>query len=402
MNSPEAFYETTKNMKRYPSHFTAPFPLAGEWICGHADSGAAILTQWKDLACWVQGRKVLNASNTITPDLFENKLRDYEVRYVVSVIQKNGVHEFEFQAEQSSRFAFMPVARFSNAVIFEVRRDDRRGADRDTGTFFRKGIFYLDRGKYDLAEKVLEEGREADSLNVLCYFFTTVAKEFNMKLGEASERFHQLESYPQSLQFLDEASVHQQIIGLLAEAALSTTAAEKSELYFRSGAGYWDLGYRARGLELIEMALAADSSFVPAYVFGIHFNLLRGDTLRARSLLKIAMNIPADKNVFVAWKNILSEIDSLHAVQSPARRAYHYGEISTAYSTMRIFDSAIESALQAARETPDGVESLYRLAKLYVAVNRFGPARRAYERLLSLEPGNTTMQREHEEILRRF
>src|ERR1041385_8977787 len=118
--SPKDFYNTQHALADYPWHFTKLFRNVGDWIAADTDSSSVFLAQWKDLACWTHGRKLFPADQNISPDEFEHVIRDYGVRYVIAMVNKNEVREFEFQMHQSGSFAFQPVQRIGNAEIYAV------------------------------------------------------------------------------------------------------------------------------------------------------------------------------------------------------------------------------------------------------------------------------------------
>lgn len=86
LDSPTKFYDTVRTQRTSPFEYTKLFRIAGRWIVDHTDSSAIVLTRWKELAIWLEGRKLLNVDRLTPVDAFESLLRDYEVRYVVSLV----------------------------------------------------------------------------------------------------------------------------------------------------------------------------------------------------------------------------------------------------------------------------------------------------------------------------
>ncbi len=64
----------------------------------------------------------MNVDRLAPGDAFESLLRDYEVRYVVSLVAKNGLREFEFQMEQSRRFRFEVAYCVGDVEVLRVSR----------------------------------------------------------------------------------------------------------------------------------------------------------------------------------------------------------------------------------------------------------------------------------------
>ena len=104
--SPEQFYEQIRNDSEYPWLLTKPFPLAGEWIVQHSDSSTVVVSRWKELTFWLNGRKIIDAEPQLSPDAFDRLLRDYPVHYIVGAVSFLGLNEYESLMIRSRLFTF--------------------------------------------------------------------------------------------------------------------------------------------------------------------------------------------------------------------------------------------------------------------------------------------------------
>jgi len=398
--SPLGFYQSTIGLQRYPSHFTMPFDLAGRWLAEHSDSSSVILSQWKDLACWTGGRKVYTADNTLPLEEMENIIRDYGVRYAVVVVQKNGVREFEVQMLLSRKYAFTQVERFANVEIMRIERKELPAPNVDVSTLFTRGITMLDRGQYPDAASLLDSAYRIDEQNMPALFYSAVAHEFNGDLAHARDLFSSIGLRPQSLVFLNEAAVHQQLIAELG--SIGPPAEDRGERYVRAGARYWNLGYHTRARGVNRMALQGDSAFFPALIFGIHFAVTDGDTAEAKEYLARAARTRVDTTLTENWKNILSTMDAVKKAKATAARSQYCTGIGNAFFAMGLIEPAIDNAMLALAYDPQNVEALKLLAHLYQKKRRFSPARTVLERAAVLEPQNAAIAKELSAVLAHF
>ena len=326
--SPLEFYASTKEMKKYPSHFTKPFRLVGEWLNVHSDPSTVILTQWKDLTVWAGGIKIFATDQTVPVDEFESIIRDYGITHLVSVVQKSGAREFDVQMHQTHRFGFNLIERIANVEVYSVSPASMASMRIDSSTLFRQAISLIQRGRYAEAETILEEGRRTDSLNLTLRFYSAVVKGFNMKLEEALGDFAAIGAMPQSLMYAGEAAVHREIIRHLADAPKMSTPSARADEYFRAGSSCWSLGYRFRARELMRQSLHNDTSYFPALVLGIHFALVQGDSDEARSYLTRAELSQHDSPVTRTVVELFMEFDSMRNSPDMIDRSRHYASIS--------------------------------------------------------------------------
>ncbi|MBI3786782.1 MAG: glycosyltransferase family 39 protein, partial [Ignavibacteriales bacterium] len=223
--SPIEFYEKNQPYADSPELFSKPLSLVGKWFVEHTDSGAVIGTRWKEIDFWAEGRKQVEMHPLVTLDMFETMLRDYNVQYILSIISRPGLNEFEALVKQSHRFRFETVY---NIAAFEVLRvypaqssssdlhppDNiqmtgsvtlRTPMQRHVRSRFLKGMQLLEDGKPQLAEEVFGALRDSIGSYGPIVFHQAVAKEFSMRLDEASKDFERFRSIPQVGAYLEHA-----------------------------------------------------------------------------------------------------------------------------------------------------------------------------------------------------
>ena len=118
--SPEQMYKQMKDEAGYPWQFSKPLFLAGNWIVQQTDTPFVVLCRWKELACWLNGNKIVETDPQTMPHIFDELLRDYSVKYIVSVISKVGLNEFDALMSRSQKYKFIPVYRIANVEVYRV------------------------------------------------------------------------------------------------------------------------------------------------------------------------------------------------------------------------------------------------------------------------------------------
>jgi tetratricopeptide (TPR) repeat protein len=400
--SPIAFFEGTRGLAKYPSHFTKPFPLVGEWIGRETPPTALILTQWKDLAVWSDGRKVLQADQTIPLDEFESVIRDYGATHLVAVVQKNGAREFDLQMHATMRYAFALKAAIADVEVYEIIRRSPPSRPVDASTPFRHGLSLLLSGSYEESREVLGKARGADTLNMPVRFASAVAEEFVMNLSQAKSEFAALSTMPQSLMFAREANLHRQMIERLALAGATHDPAGKADAYVRSATICWSLGYRVKARELAQRALDAESTYYPAMIFGMHFAMGECDTAAARRLFSRARGSDPENPASVNFGRIFGCIDSLRKAAGAAERSALLMRVSSAYRDLGITDAAIDNALRALSEDSSNVDAAVTLAGMYELKRRWSPAKTILTRAARIHPSEALLRERLEAVESHF
>ncbi|MFQ5798249.1 MAG: tetratricopeptide repeat protein [Bacteroidota bacterium] len=430
--SPIAFYETVRAKSIYPLELTKALSHAGRWIVDHTDASAIVLSRWKELALWLDGRKVVTLDPLAPLDDFDNLLRDYRVPYIVSVVHVHGLRDFEFHTEQSHRFRFESVYRVADGEVLRVHRRSRSmfnsgGASRrslekqtseeyyepailgdvirrkqEVRILFRRGLSLLEQGRYPEAEAVFLKVSALSGADQTASFYAAIAKEFSMQLGEAAKLFEQFRFITQAGVYLLYASHHQNLIEMLEAAGRESSASKKAHLYHSVSLSYWELGFRRQARGMLDRSLQADPTFFPSLIFGAYYALQEEDTLEAKSYFVRSRQVQPAHDLVRSLDTVFSHFDSLRHESLPAKRAAYYLQIGKAYASMGLSESAIDQTLKLLQEDPDHTEGLRFLAELYEEKRRYAPALNAVKRLLAVDPNDLDARTKLEQLLRRW
>jgi tetratricopeptide (TPR) repeat protein len=395
--SPVAFFQRVGTGSQYPSHFAKPLPLAGRWLRENTGAQSVMLSQWKDLATSLGGRKLLNVDQTIPSEEFDALIRDYRVQYVVAVRQKNGLREFEFQMSQSRRFSFRPVHSVAAIEIYAVGPAGEFPQNRDTP--FARAFNSLGSGRYQDAVVILDSLRRRDSLNLGSMFYSAVANECSGNLGPARQLFSAIASFPQAGMFLEQARQHLIAVADMEQGASVATLAGRSDHLMKAGLRLWNLGVKKKGTDLIYGAAADDSSHLPSIVLATLFAIEEGNLPVARNgIARIAFAPPGftQARLVVA---LATQIDSLRWDTTPSRRSMRFVRIGSTYEGIGFIERAIDLYRQAIAEDPGNVVAYRSLFALYERKRRIEPAFMVIRDLVKID-GSDGPLREKEAALR--
>ena len=103
-----------------PDLYVGPASLVGKWLAQQPDSSMPVIARWKELAFYMNGRKIIESDPLLSLTLFENLLRDLNVGYIVSLVTDPGIREFECQMLQSKRFGFTSTYRAGDLEVIKV------------------------------------------------------------------------------------------------------------------------------------------------------------------------------------------------------------------------------------------------------------------------------------------
>jgi tetratricopeptide (TPR) repeat protein/4-amino-4-deoxy-L-arabinose transferase-like glycosyltransferase len=399
--------------QRTPELYTKPFPLVGKWVVEHSDSSAVVAARWKELAFWLQGRKLLEVEPLLPVTLFETLLRDDHVEYLVVKVSNQGLRELEFQMQQSKRFSFETAYRAGDLEVIKVRyqpldlafarphhADDEEqpslnaqsapGAkgEEKARSLFRLGVGLLERGEYERAGQVFEVlwGVTGGTGDVV--LLRAVALEFAGRLNEAEEIFDRFRHQPQAGPFLKHAWYHQQLISHLRRAEKDTSRYGRAMIYHMLSANYWDLGFRHRAIEMLQRALDVDSAFSPALIFGAYYALQDNEYKLAKGFIVRLKSVDSLHLMMHPLESLFSGLDSLRAAKSVNDRVECRLKVARRYAAIGLSELAIDQILLLLKDDPKNDEALRAMADLYGKKRRRVPAMEALQRLVVVEPTN--------------
>jgi len=405
--SPESFYAKFKNEQKPPEMFTKPLNLAAAWIVQHSDSSAVILSRWKELAVWLQGRKLVESNPRLMRDQFYYQLRDYGVKYVVAARWWSPINEYETLFAQTDRFVFIPVYTVGNVDVYEVKLKEISSGEKGI-TLPNAGVNSL----YDQAISVLEdEPLKSEKIlkgivsgtegYTMVTFQIGVAKEFSGQLDSAAAIFENFRLLPQAGSYLQLSWYHLEMISRL-KTALSVTSGQRSWLYHSLAVTYWGLGYRKRAMLMLPQSLKADSQLYPALIASTIFSLEKGDTGTAWAYLDKARSLDSS-NIFVdGLTKIQKCLDTLRVATIHSRQIEMRLNIIEAYIAMGLREDAIDDLLAILRLDPLNKPALHLLADLFELKHRYEPALRIFLKIIAIDSTDNEVKKKILELSARF
>jgi tetratricopeptide (TPR) repeat protein len=409
-NSPQNFYEEFKNAKVKPWQYMKLFSQAGEWLMTHTEKKATIISRWKEIAFAAKGRKVAVIDAYATLEELERVIRDYNVPYIVSVVDYNGLNEFGFQMVVSKRFKFESVFRAGDVEIFQVKPKSVKDtfispstiSDTTNYSLFKLAVYSLERSNYSKADSLLSLLWKRTDGGAPVVFYTALLREFQGKYEEANKLLQIFKSLPQAGALVEQAYFHQTIIERRIEAERETVDVLKATLYHFASMNYWELGFHQQAQEMLQRSINTKRDFFPAYVFGVFYALDEGDTLKAKKMFESLKRLSGTPAVASSFKKIFSWIDSMKSCNNQLERSRFHLQLGKEYLIIGLREMAIDQLLILLKENPNNQDGLKLLGDLYVEKRRYFPALRALDRLFALNPSNKEIALCIEALLERW
>jgi tetratricopeptide (TPR) repeat protein len=406
--SPETFYLKLREEKNPPEMFTKPLHLAAAWIVQHSDSSTVILSRWKELAVWLQGRKLVESNPRIMRDQFYYQLRDYGVKYIVAVRWRAPINEYETLFVQSDRFVFIPVYTVGNVDVYKVQLKEISSSE--------KGIAVPDsniRSSYDQALSVLEdeplksEGMLKELVAgtegyTMVTFHIGVAKEFAGQLDSAAAIFENFRSLPQAGSYLQQASYHLENILLLKQTMDTNLPWGNAQRFNELATRYWGLGYRKQAMNMLQRSLEVDPQYFLSHVFAAYYSLQQGDTLSARKSLNQAQALDSTNSFVKGFAMLLRYYDSLACITDCSQQNVLRLKIVDSYLALGLQENAIDELQNLLYFDPTNQPALHLLAELFEMKRRYEPALRSYRTILIINPANNEVRQKVHELSARF
>jgi tetratricopeptide (TPR) repeat protein len=406
--SPETFYLKLREEKNPPEMFTKPLHLVAAWIVQHSDSSTVILSRWKELAVWLQGRKLVESNPRIMRDQFYYQLRDYGVKYIVAVRWRAPINEYETLFVQSDRFVFIPVYTVGNVDVYEVQLKEISSSE--------KGIVVPDsniRSSYDQALSVLEdeplksEGMLKELVAgtegyTMVTFHIGVAKEFAGQLDSAAAIFENFRSLPQAGSYLQQASYHLENILLLKQTMDTNLPWGNAQRFNELATRYWGLGYRKQAMNMLQRSLEVDPQYFLSHVFAAYYSLQQRDTLSARKSLNQAQALDSTNSFVKGFAMLLRYYDSLACITDCSQQNVLRLKIVDSYLALGLQENAIDELQNLLYFDPTNQPALHLLAELFEMKRRYEPALRSYRTILTINPANNEVRQKVHELSARF
>lgn len=399
MSSPIEFQKYLEGKIYPPSHFTKPLNLAGEWISSNSKPDAVVYGMWKDLACWIGTRKLIISDYLISPVEFDYKIRDYNVDFIVSHADRLGFDEFEVQISQSKRFKFKLENKFGRLNIYKVINSDEISSSKPI-TKFTKAIHELFNCNSTEAESILDSLYIENPLNAKLIFYNGIVKSFLGKFTDAEKYFRILEGFSQAGMFLNEINRHRRLNQMV---QISRTHTDKFADYTTRLAGsYWSLGYEKYSYNLLDSVLRFDSSFIPAYIFKIHFALKQSKLEDARKAFNKLSKLDTANTLLGIYNNLITRTESIGNYTEKHTLANVYYLNAKDYYTLGVYEDAIDNLLLCLKCDENNIDALMLLSDIYILKKRFAPAKKYLDQIIKLNPNNYSAKEKYESLLKYF
>lgn len=384
--------------------FAKPFHLAAHWIVQNSDSSAVILTRWKEVALWLEGRKIVEFNPFSTPGPFDFLLRDYAVKYIVAANWRAALNEYETLFAQSKRFDFILRYRAGNAEVYEVvlkgaiAAEQREvAADSSASARYDKALRVLEDEPLQ-AEKILKELAPQTGGHGAIVFHIGVAEEFAGQLDSASALFRKFTSLSQAGAYIQMAWYHQEIISRISLAEAASNPDERARRFNVVAINYWELSYCKQAMNMLDRSLESEPDFFPSLITHALFSYQLGNLASSRTYLRRAQQLEPSNSLVLGLSTILDCEDSLRKNISQERRRDLQLEIARSNIGMGVREIAIDELLTLLRDDPANRRALRLLAETYDLKRRYAPAIQMYRRLAALQPTDSTVIEKLQEL----
>ncbi len=393
-SNPDEFVSLHAGNDPYPDELLLLPRRAASWIAEESPAGTVVGSKIKAAALWLEGRPLLVLNPLIPTEEFDNRIRDYGIRYLVCELQAHQIPDFAFQMALSIRHTFTPVFSFGDVRVYRVgEKGDihqpslvaAAGGYGPVEAAFLQGVYALAYGGERRALATFRAMERVPGAETPSLFYEAIAREFAMDIDTAGMLFARFRTIPQSAAYLSQAQAHENIIALLRDAAADPPGEEKAAKYQEAALSYWILGFRTQGVAMLRESLRLDPGRFSGEVFGAVFSLALGDTAGAREGVKLAERARPTDPLTGSLRLIMACIDSLPSEETHGRLEIAIGR---QFASMGLYEMGIDQAMKALRdgENPD---ALRLLAGIYVRKERHAPAIAALRRLVRAAPGDS-------------
>jgi tetratricopeptide (TPR) repeat protein len=401
--SPLEFFEIMRSEPAYPALFARPTELAGKWLAENTDSSTTIISRWKEVGIYTRGRKLLDMDPQTLVDPFENILRDYDVRYIVTAVTRGGLREYEQLLVQSKHYHFQIAHRYNDLEILKVVKgppdpiievSDVDSTESGVRLRFAKAFRMLEHNNPVECERIFGSLPDRARNQISVIFNAGVAKEFEGHLDEAKfifERFHQLQ---QAGSIIQPAWYHLEILSKLRDTNDVQSAVDRAMRLQAVGGYYWILGFHDQALLMLDRSIASDSTFFPSLIFRAIYSLLSGDTLKSEFYLERSRRVDPGNVLVGALTKLIDNSRILHRRHSQSTDLATRLDNVHQFRAMGLREDAIDGLLEIHSRYPDNAECLRELVDLYNEKGRYVPERVYLEKLLALSPGSRDLQNE--------
>ncbi|NUN68736.1 MAG: hypothetical protein HUU02_03395 [Bacteroidetes bacterium] len=357
-----------------PTEFATSFPLAAEWFIKRGLQPDVIIAKRKEFGIVLPGTKVLLMNEFSGLSAFEQMIRDYDVRYIVSSRDRAGVREFDLLMGLSRTYSFEQQGSAGGFDIFAVRQaESGRPALRSAGAV-QTLAHLVDNGDFRQLERFFRAEQRLAEVHPLFRYYHAVTLECLGSLDSARLLFATLQGMPQGIGYAQKAGFHATMLDQLTALQRTSDSAQRADILFNLAVNYWELDMRTTALRFLNAAVMQQRSYIPAYNLFIHFSLQIGDTVNARGAFTVLQrSFPGEPSI-APFGELFSLIDEGRQARTAEQQAGIQERMAAAYERLGLSDARIASLRRAVMLQPDRESAVLVLSSLYRERRRTYPA----------------------------
>jgi len=367
-----------RELKQHPlkgTDYTKPFVKVAEWFKQHPDTSQVIISRWKELGIAIPEKKVLLMDVFVSLTMFEQSIRDYDVKYIVTSKDDIGWHGYEFQMNLSQRYSFILVHSVADFDIYEVREVTAKSPRTvETAKVFQYMFSQLRNGQYDTLNSFFSKNASVVALQPYLRFYSGVSLECAGELDSALAIYEQLYRLPQGIAIGQQLGFHRNVIDKRKSAERSESTQERAALYLNIALNYWELDLRHIAFQFLDKTLFVDSNYIPAYSLSIYFSLVDQDTAYAKKVFTRVQKQFPHEVITSLFSSVFSRMDSLKRTMSESDRSGLYIRLSGDFKNLGLSESALEAMRNAYMLNKRDVLLSLQLSDQYEKKSKFYPS----------------------------
>jgi tetratricopeptide (TPR) repeat protein/4-amino-4-deoxy-L-arabinose transferase-like glycosyltransferase len=400
---PSGYYDTVLRTGRSSTEYSKPLPMIASWMRNQQDSTTVLISRWKELGILLPEKKVLRLDSYVSVQMFEQSIRDYGVRFLVTAEDIIGWHEFESQMNSSKRYSFRRVHTAAGMSVFRI---DPVTADApksvDTKPMFRYLFHQMGQGNTATLGKFFSDNAEQVKHHVPLQFYHAVTMEWTGAYDSASGALAALAGTPQGIALSRQAGFHQQIIRLRREAEGAAEPKARAEMNVTLAVNYWEMDQPYRALQFLNAAVREELNYLPAYSLFIYFSLLNQDTVNATAAYTALMQRFPQETVTPLFASLFSDLKELRSARTDAARSAVLLKLTDDYARLGLTESSLESLYQAYVLDRSNGPLAVRLAGTYEKKGLYYPALKTISSALLYHPDDQTLLSIRSSLLERY
>lgn len=377
--------------------FGQPWAAVGDWFQQNTPVSSVIASPAKDLAVFVDRRKVVEASRALPTPILERLLRDHAVDYLVTTIAWDNFQTFEIAMAESRRLRYEPVHEVAHVRIYRVRSafldppPVPLSLRPDTSTV--RGKILRGREKlhaldYDGALSLFWEASQMEPGEPEPVFQVMTVLSIAGDSAGAMDLSTQLFTYPKSTAY--SAMARAQIGAMLQlRRAEREKGIQRGYTAFEAGLAYWSIGYGSTALAIMRNIARSDTTHFSAALWGCYYAKQLGDTTESFEFLKRLRKIDITAPIVADWEDMRNLELKARTTTSAEKRAAIHVSIAEVYERLELYDEALDALERAEALRPGDVLILMKRAAIFEKKKAFWGAKRTYERILVKEPGHS-------------